>query len=74
MPITPVAVVQAAPVAFDCERTLERAARLEPGACDPGHHLEPRSADVADPRARSALAACVVRRVDAAMARSRRCL
>jgi nitrilase len=39
MPITPVAVVQAAPVAFDCERTLERAARLVAEAAATGARL-----------------------------------
>ena len=39
MPITPVAVVQAAPVAFDCERTLERAARLVAEAAAAGARL-----------------------------------
>ena len=39
MPTTPVAVVQAAPVAFDCERTLERAARLVTEAAAAGARL-----------------------------------
>ncbi len=39
MPTTPVAVVQAAPVAFDSERTLERAARLVAEAAAAGARL-----------------------------------
>ena len=39
MPITRAAVVQAAPVAFDCERTLERAARLVAEAAATGARL-----------------------------------
>ena len=39
MPTTPVAVIQAAPVAFNCERTLERAARLVAEAAATGARL-----------------------------------
>ena len=39
MPITRAAVVQAAPVAFDCERTLERAAHLVAEAAAAGARL-----------------------------------